>query len=470
MIPVCTAEQTRALDNAVVTGTDLSGRILMEIAGRGIAEIIHEQFPSGELAILCGPGNNGGDGYVAARWLVQWGRTVRLSGPSCKTEDAAVNRVLCERMDIPILSVDEALMGADIAVDALLGTGASRAPSEAIAQAIRGLNTANRVVSVDIPTGIQANTGAVMGVAVEADLTVTLGRWKPGLLAAPGCDHAGDIYCVDIGLDLAATVDPSLMNPIAHLIEESDIDRWRPQEGASQAKWDRGHVGIIGGGGAATLAAHGAFRGGAGLVTLFAPKPMWETFHGLWPEVILAEPEALNPDRHDAIVIGPGLGTDTVDRVCELWADYDGGVVADADALTILASHSHATPLDKPRIMTPHTAEAGRILGLSRSEVEADRFTAAYALSQKAVSVLKGPHSIIGGPQALWVNPTGCNRLATAGTGDVLAGMIAGSLAAGVSPERAAAIAVWDHGVASTRMPQGGTARDLIDALHGLTS
>jgi len=468
MIPVCTAEQTRALDDAVIQGAGIPGRTLMEIAGRSLAEIIHERFPTGELAILCGPGNNGGDGYVAARWLVQWGRTVRLSGPPCKTDDAAVNRTLCERLGIPILSVDDALLGAHIGVDALLGTGANREPSEAIAQVIHSINQADHVVSVDIPTGIHANTGAVMGVAVQADLTVTLGRWKPGLLAAPGCEHAGDIYCVDIGLDLAHTVDPHLMNPVALLLEESDIERWRPQVGNSEAKWDRGHVGIIGGGGAATLAAHGAFRGGAGLVTLFAPKPMWESFHGLWPEVILAEIESLDSGRHDVIVVGPGLGTDKVDLICDLWSNFDGGVIADADALTVLSSHPHTTPTDKPRVITPHTAEAARLLGLSRSEVEADRFAAAFALSQKAVSVLKGPHSLIAS-RSLWVNPTGCNRLATAGTGDVLAGMIAGSMAAGVSPERASAVAVWDHGMASTRMPSGGTASDLIDALHGLT-
>ncbi len=466
MIPVCTAAQTRALDAELINQVGIHGRTLMEVAGRGVAEIIHERFPSGDIAILCGTGNNGGDGYVAARWLTHWGRTVRLSGTACTTEDAQFNRHLCEQLNLPFLSAKEALLDADITVDALLGTGTTRPPDNELAKTIAQINGQPCVVAIDIPTGIHTDTGAVLGMAVKADVTVTLGRWKTGLLAAPGCDHAGDVYCVDIGFEQVGTINPQLLKPAAFLLESVDIARWRPQVGPSHAKWDRGHVGIIGDGGAATLAAHGAFRGGAGLVTLFAPKAMWESFHGLWPEVILAEIESLDPHRHDVLVLGPGLGTHRIDLVCDLWTNHPGAVVADADALTILAQNTLTTPTGQARVITPHTAEAGRLLGLTRAEVEADRFGAARALSNIALPILKGPHTLIGG-QTLWINPTGTNKLATAGTGDVLAGMVGGLLAAGVQSKKAAAISVWDHGLASDRMPNGGTASDLINALQG---
>jgi len=464
VIPVCTAAQVRALDQAVIDGAGMNSAVLMEVAGRGVAEIIHERFPNGEIAILCGPGNNGGDGYVAARWLTHWGRDVRVWGAVPKTEDAAINRHLCERMDVPFLPAADAVAGATVAVDALLGTGQRAAPRGEIQHALATLSQAPHRVAVDIPTGIHPDTGQLLGTAMTYALTVTLGRWKSGLLCAPGCALAGDVYCVDIGLDLAHTVDPSLAHSVAHMLERTDIEMWRPKVHSTDAKWDRGHVAIIAGGGAAVLAAHGAFRGGAGMVTLLAPKADWEHFHGLWPEVILAAPESLDPKRHDVVVVGPGLGTDQPERVVDLWNDYPGGVIADADALTVLAAHPHRTPVGKPRVVTPHVAEAARLLHCERTEVEAHRFAAMSRLTNFGVVVLKGPHTLIG-PDRLWVNPTGSARLATAGTGDVLAGMIGGLLATGTSPAQAAAIGVWDHGLAGQRMPAEGTASDLIKAL-----
>jgi len=275
---------------------------------------------------------------------------------------------------------------------------------------------------------------------------------------------AGDVHLIDIGLDLAKSVVPDL-HSTAHILEDSDISRWKPRSGPTDAKWDRGHVGILGSKGAATLAAHGAFRAGAGLVTVFAPKAEWEHFHGLWPEVILAEPEQLNSKRHNVIVLGPGLGLDKVNDVLTLWNDFPGGVVADADALTILAQHTHQTPRDRARIITPHSAEAGRLLGMPRTDVEADRFAAIAQLDSFGTAVLKGPCTLIG-PEPVWVNPRGSERLATAGTGDVLAGMIGGFLAAGLSPEHASACGVWAHGIGGERMPEGGTASDLVAALR----
>ncbi len=465
MIPVCTAEEVRALDQAVIEGAGVSSAVLMEIAGRGVAEIVHERFPYGEIGILCGPGNNGGDGYVAARWLTHWGRDVRIWGAEPRTDDAIINRHLCVRMDIPFLSPRDVVAGATVAIDALLGTGQKRSAQGDIANAIQALSTAPHCVAVDIPTGVHANTGQAIGPCVSADITVTLGRWKTGLLCAPGAELAGDVYCVDIGLDLAHTVDPSLAYSTAHLLEQTDIDSWRPVTRGSDAKWDRGHVAILAGGGAAVLAAHGAFRGGAGLVTLLAPRKDWKTFHGLWPEVILAEPDSLNPQRHNVLVMGPGLGFQNPERVLHLWNDFPGGVVADADALTILSKQNGIKNNPNRRIITPHSAEAARLIDRTRAEIEADRIAAVMQLQQFGTVVLKGPNSLIGHDK-IWFNPTGNERLATAGTGDVLAGAIGGLLASGISAPCAAAIGVWDHGLAGQNMPKDGTASDLIEHMR----
>jgi hydroxyethylthiazole kinase-like uncharacterized protein yjeF len=198
---------------------------------------------------------------------------------------------------------------------------------------------------------------------------------------------------------------------------------------------------------------------GVGLVTLLAPEKDWARIHGLWPEVILTRPEALDANRHDAVVVGPGLG-DPKD-VPALWRDFPNPVVADADALAAIA----APPADRVRIVTPHAGEAGRLLGRSRIDVASDRFGAIRALERFGTPVLKGPWTLTGGGTP-WVNPTGSDRLATAGSGDVLAGMIGGLLARGLGPREAAATAVWLHGTAGRRMPDRGSASDLVEALR----
>jgi hydroxyethylthiazole kinase-like uncharacterized protein yjeF len=468
MIPVHSAEQIRAMDAAVIEGAGMPGRVLMEIAGRGVAEIVQERFPRGAVAVLCGPGNNGGDGFVIARWLSHWGREVRIYAMDTGTPDAQANRSLCEQMSIPLVALEVALDGAFIVVDALLGLGQSEAPRGEVQAAVAAMAESPVRVAVDLPTGLCTDTGHAWGDVVDAHVTVTLGKWKRGLLAAPGCHLAGDVYCVDIGLDLATMTDPSHSQADAWMLERFEIEKWRPFVAEDAAKWDRGHVAILGGGGASVLAAHGAFRGGAGLVTLLAPKSEWESLHGLWPEVIRAEPDQLDEDRYDVIVLGPGLGTDeqTASQVLEIWNTWPGPVVADADALTILANHPHEvhTPSNSVRVITPHSAEAARLLGGDRTSIERDRYTAIQRLRGYGVAVLKGPHTLIG-PDRIWINPTGSPKLATAGTGDVLAGMIGGCIAAGAGPAEAAAVCVWDHGMAGTRIPNGGTASDLLTAL-----
>ncbi|MCK6505122.1 NAD(P)H-hydrate dehydratase [Myxococcota bacterium] len=467
MIPVAGAARTRALDQAVIDGLGIPGRVLMEVAGRGVAEQVHARWPGAAVAVLCGPGNNGGDGFVIARWLHLWGHPVRVWAPRPSTTDEArENRALAQGL-VPFQDLDEALQGAAVVVDAMLGTGQQQAPRGWAEQGLRALGRAPARVAVDVPTGLCADTGRPLHPDLPAfDLTVALGRHKPGLWCAPGLHLRGELHLVDIGLDLGARVDPTLSTPDAWLLEAPDVVAWAPAERPDAAKWHRGHVAIRGGGGAAVLAAHGAFRAGAGLVTLLAPRDRWPSLHGLWPEVILAEPQALDPRRHDALVLGPGLGTDAGEEVAALWQGFPGPVLADADALTVLARDGLRAPADRVRALTPHAAEAARLLACTPAEVDADRLRAVGSLRAWGTPLLKGPGTLIGATDAPWIVPTGTVALATAGTGDVLAGLAGGYLARGLPPERALALAAWRHGLAGQRMPAGGTASDLVQALR----
>jgi ADP-dependent NAD(P)H-hydrate dehydratase / NAD(P)H-hydrate epimerase len=342
MIPVCRAATTRALDASVIRGLGMPGALLMELAGRGVADLIAQRHARGVVAVLCGPGNNGGDGYVIARWLHLWGWTIRLwsAGPP-RTPDAALNADLCARMGLAPMALEPALDGATLAVDALLGTGQSAPLRGVLAAAAEALLARPHlpVVAVDLPTGMDADRGTSVGRCVRATWTATLGRWKPGLLTAAGRLNSGPVSLIDIGLDLGRLHHGELDLPDAWLLEDSDVRGWLPLRSPTQAKWDRGHVAVRGGGGAAILTAHAALRGGAGLVSLLVPRADWSRLHGLWPSIILAEPDALDPNRHDVLVIGPGLGLDPTAQAEALarWSDWPGALVADADALTALS-------------------------------------------------------------------------------------------------------------------------------------
>jgi len=438
----------------------------MELAGRGAAEAIHARWPDAPVAVLCGPGNNGGDGYVVARWLSLWGHRVKLWATGvARTEDARRNAGLCAAMGLaPVRGLKEALDGAVVGVDALLGTGQDRPPSGAFGEAVRRLGAGpDVVVALDLPTGLCGDTGQALGRdVVNAHLTITFGFAKPGCYAMPGAALRGELQVIDIGVALGRTGD--LAQADALVVEATDVVTPPPAPGA--AKWDRGHVAVRARGGAAVLAAHGAFRGGAGLVTLLLPRDEWAGLHGLWPEVILAEPEALDPRRHDVLVIGPALGHHEVDAVCGAWRDFPGAVVADADALTVLARGA-PPPVSGARLITPHSAEAARLLGCTREEVDADRFGTVDRLTTWGTAVLKGPYTLVAsGADPVRINPTGGPALATAGTGDVLAGLIGGGLARGLEPLEAATGAVYHHGCAGDTLGPRATASDLVEALR----
>jgi len=465
VIPVCGSAATRALDEALIRRLGMPAHTLMELAGRGVAEQIHQRWPDQGVAVLCGPGNNGGDGFVIARWLALWGHPVRWWAPlPSATEESRLNRRLLEQqLGLASPTAQEAVQGAGIAVDAMLGTGQQAAPRGFALEGMEALSRCALRVAVDLPTGLCAESGQPLGASMPAfALTLVLGRHKPGLWCAPGHHLAGELVLVDIGLDLA----PSPAAPEAWLLQEQDVRGWAPVEDPGAAKWNRGHVAIRASGGAAVLAAHGAFRSGAGLVTLLLPRADWPTLHGLWPEVILAEPDRLDPARHDALVFGPGLGLGVAEELTSLWGRFPRPMLLDADGLSLLARLALARPADLARALTPHAAEAGRLLDLERSAVEADRFAAVDALRHFGTPLLKGPCSLVGAPDGTWINPRGSVNLATAGSGDVLAGLAGGYLARGLPAERALALAAWRHGEAGERAGRGATASELVQRLR----
>lgn len=481
MIPVLTAAEVRALDAATIDGLGMPGHTLMELAGRGAAEALHARWPEARVAVLCGPGNNGGDGYVLARWLRLWGHEVRLwASGAARGEDARRNATLCAAQGlVPCRGFGEALEGAQVVVDALLGTGQRSAPRAGIAEAVRRVRAAAAagaaVVALDLPTGLDADTGQVLDPAgelvVEASLTVSFGMAKPASWAMPGTRIGGELVVVDLGLALGELHDPGLVGVGHRLLEASDIAAWSRGRQAAEAKWDRGHVAVLARRGAAVLAAHGAFAAGCGLVSLLLPPEEQLRLPGLRPEVILGEEGDLDAARHDVIVVGPALGRGQDARILELWGSHPGPLVADADALAALAASPTPAPAGRARVLTPHSAEAARLLGCSRTEVEADRFGAARKLSDDyaCTVVLKGPGTLLAAPgEPLRINPRGSAALATAGTGDVLAGLLGGLLALGLAPLDAASVAAWRHGAAGEAMPERGTASDLLVALGAL--
>lgn len=474
MMPVCRAATSRAVDAHLIDALGIPGRALMELAGAGADAALAALWPGAPLTVLCGPGNNGGDGAVVARWAATRGVPVRVGWarpPS--TPDAVANAALLARLGVWEGTVEQALAGATgVLVDALLGTGQSAAPRGPIAVAVAGLRAARAagrpIVALDLPTGLCADTAQALGgpsQVVEADLTLAFGTWKPAHLLAPGRFWCGDTRLVSIGAAAAAPTGGPL--PDGHRVEAADVAAWLPPVAPAAAKWDRGHVAVRAEGGAGVLAAAGAFAAGAGLVTLLADPGRWSALHGLPPEVILAPPSALDPARHDTLVLGPGLGRGPAEaaEVLHAWAAFPGPLVADADALTHLAAAGPPPPAGGLRLLTPHVAEAARLLGVPRSAVEADRLGALEALAAWGTPLLKGPGTLVGGGPP-WFVPAGSPALATAGTGDVLAGMVGALLAGGLAPREALAAAAHLHGTAGERMPPRGTASDLLRALR----
>ena len=492
MQPVVTAAEMRALDRATIEEIGLPGAVLMETAGRAVAGACAPR--GGHVAIVCGPGNNGGDGFVAARVLRERGAdaAVYLACPRGAVRgDARLHLDALERSGGVVLDVSDpahldehgaAIATAAIVVDALFGTGLTRTVEGHAAAIIARINqAAGTVIAADLPSGLDADTGAVHGVAVRADVTVTMGALKVGLCSAPGVVLAGEVRVAEIGIPRALVL---AQGTRAGLLDADDVRALAPAPGPMDHKGRRGHVLIVGGSpgrrGAARLAATAALRAGAGLVTLAGAGP---------GEVAAADPVMTaicdTPDQlaalaagKDAIVIGPGMLRGDAGRALVAAALAAGPpVVLDADALNHLGTDlAQVAAAHAPAVLTPHPGEAGRLLGVATAAIEADRLAAVrnLAAASRAVVALKGARTLVCdgtlGDEFVAINPRGGPALATAGTGDVLTGAIGALLAQGVPPAGAARLAVWVHGAAgelaaARHGARGATAADVADQL-----
>ena len=463
------AQMAKADAFAVAQG--VASLTLMENAGAAVAAAIAARFKPCAVTVLCGPGNNGGDGFVVARLLDEEGFSVRVAHDADPKGDARVMSELWKGARLALTPA--ALDGARLVVDALFGAGLCRPLEGAAAQTVEALNDLP-VVAIDMPSGVSGDSGAPLGgVYVTAALTVTFFRKKPGHLLLPGRALCGEIVLADIGIPDAAAD--------TQLFENTPALWTYPRPKATGHKYDRGHVVAVSGGatatGAARLAARGALRVGAGLVTVASPPGalavnaahltaiMLKAFEG-----VASLADMLADKRLNAVVIGPGLGVGGETRaLVDVALKSGAAVVLDADALTSFQDDPEAlfNRLHERCVLTPHAGEFERLfpglLDEAGGKVEAVRAAAARA---GAVVLLKGGDTVIASPSGkAAINANAPPTLATAGAGDVLAGFIAGLLAQKLPAFEAAACATWLHGAAADAFGPGLIAEDLPEIL-----
>ncbi|MCP3056344.1 NAD(P)H-hydrate dehydratase [Aurantimonas marianensis] len=479
-------EMAEADRRTIAAGTP--GIVLMERAAEAVAAAVHSGYPQAEwIALLAGPGNNGGDAYAAARLLREAGRRVEIFGlvpPTKLRGDAAIAATAFGGTAHPVDSFDPAAF--DLVIDGLFGAGLSRAIEGAAAEAIRKLNAAPApVVAIDLPSGVSGATGERLGEAVSADLTVTFFRRKPGHLLEPGRSLCGPTIVADIGIP--ATV----LDAIALMIFANEPELWigalkRPSDAGH--KYDRGHAVVFSGSatrtGAARLAAAAALRGGAGLVTVFSPGSALMANAAHLTAIMLkrcddeaALGEHLTDARFNAFVLGPGFGVGERARNFAATVLAAGrSLVLDADGITSLAgapdalfaaargAGKGASPHGKPAlVLTPHDGEFKRLFP-DIADRQGSKLERARAAAERAgaVVVLKGRDTVIAAPDGrAAINAIGTPWLATAGTGDVLAGLVAAELAQGTPSFEAACAAVWMHGRAAELFGPGLISEDL---------
>ncbi|MEO8432615.1 MAG: NAD(P)H-hydrate dehydratase [Acidobacteriota bacterium] len=503
MIPVVTSREMRAADRAAVR-RGVPSIALMENAAAAIVDEIASCYPGWRrVMVVCGPGQNGGDGLAAARMLSESGVAVdvwSLADPSGYRADAAENRDRAADAGLPIslLSVRRAwdrfaaaLRDADGILDALFGTGLSRPLTGAAKRAVAAINASGRpVVAADLPSGLSADSADPIGPCVRAARTVALGAPKTCHVFAPARDLCGRVVIRDIGIPRDAL---PRRRPRVGLVEAADLRRLLADRPANSHKGDFGRVAVVAGSrgkeGAAVLAARGALRAGAGLVTVFGPLSVAAAVAASLPEAMTrALPErdgalageaaaSLRRDLRDfdAAVAGPGLSTSPGARAAleEILA-VRAPLVCDADALNAFAGRASAFARRRfATVLTPHPGEAGRLMSVPTARVQARRLETIRRLAAESRSVvlLKGDATLTATPAGrVSVNPTGTPLLATAGSGDVLAGALGALLAAGLPAEEAALAAAWLHGAAGQLLEErlgdaGLLAHELADAL-----
>lgn len=481
-----TAQEMKELDTQAQAAYAVPGIVLMDNAAQAVADAAHEALEEvdGEKVLLvCGGGNNGGDGFGAARWLQNYGIKVRVfvvgSALEAISGDAALELTMLQKTGVQVelltseddwLVAELAAAKADVIIDALLGTGFHGELQGDFLRACQLINDSGKyVIAVDVPTGVNADNGAAAENAVRADKTVTMALVKTGLLLYPGREYCGDIELADIGLPQQLVEDyPSHKYRLT-----ADIVReLLPLRKADAHKGDAGRIVICAGSpgytGAAALCADAAVKAGAGLVSLYTPLSSRDVLatkltevmvHGLLERMpgILGGSAAgdvlKNANAADILALGPGLGTSdsTQQAVREILQKVTVPVVIDADALTALVGNTEIlTQMQAAKVLTPHPGEMARLTGKKISEINADRVSIAaeYAKEWQAVVVLKGAPTVIACPDGTtYVNSTGTSALATGGSGDVLTGIIAGLAGQEISLQEAAVCGVYLHGL-----------------------
>jgi NAD(P)H-hydrate epimerase len=510
VIPVLTAEEMRWADRCTIDEAGVPGPVLMENAGRAVARAVDERFPHArQIVVLCGKGNNGGDGFVVARYLGARAEVLLLARREDVSGDARHHLLSTERSGATVTEVKDAvawatvgerLAQADLVVDALLGTGLKAQPSgllgEAIEAVLRRADAGVPVVAVDLPSGLLSDSGEVPWPSVRATVTVTFAAPKRGHVLPPACGRVGELLVADIGVS-AETL--AAAGPTLFLLEDKDAAAAFPPRPRGAHKGDFGHVLIIAGSvgktGAAVLAAGAALRAGAGLVTVATPEPCLPIVAASRAEVMtealpatrggglaaegLARLLALAAER-DAAVIGPGVGQDPSTRALVRGFVHESPVplLVDADGLNALASRAdapgglEALRRQRPTVLTPHPGEMSRLVVRPVPEIQRQRPEAAAGLAREtnAVVVLKGERTVVAEASGrAAVSPTGNPGMATGGTGDVLSGIV-GALLARHDAWRAATAGVYLHGragdlVARRRGEEGLIAGDLVEAL-----
>jgi hydroxyethylthiazole kinase-like uncharacterized protein yjeF len=464
--------------DALAMEAGVPGLQLMESAGQGIADAIQEHWLSCPVTVLCGPGNNGGDGFVVARLLSEAGWPVKLAllgNADALKGDAAAN---ARRWNGEILPLGlDALEGTELVVDALFGAGLTRPIEGITAEVIEAIDARwISCVAVDVPSGIHGDTGQVMGVAAHAALTISFFRPKPAHLLMPGREYCGDVEIVDIGIP------ESVLDEIAPTTHVNGPDLWAgrfPWPEASAHKYSRGHAIIAGGAvmtGAAQLAAGAARRTGAGLVTIATPPAAFDIYASSQPGNLVksvvdrhAFANVLTDPRINACLIGPGIGIGEATRARVSAALATGrACVIDADAISSFAADPQTLfgTIKGPCVLTPHEGEFKRLFGDVDSSVGRLERARAAARRSGAVVLLKGADTVVAKPDGeAVINATGTPFLATAGSGDVLAGMVVALMAQGMVPFDAAATAAWLHGTAAESFGPGLIAEDLVDGI-----
>ncbi len=475
LVLLSVAEMGRADAAAVAAG--VSGTELMENAGRAVAEAIRDRWQPRPVLVCCGPGNNGGDGLVAARHLSEAGWPVQLAlhGAEDRLKGDAAHHAKRWQGEVLSLTTD-VIQGGVLVVDALFGAGLSRPLEGSLGAVVESLAARGLpVVAVDVPSGVDGDSGAVLGAAgVKAALTVTFFRKKPGHLLLPGRELTGDLVVADIGIPA------SVLQEIAPQTWENDPGLWVgrvPKRRAGDHKYRFGHALVLGGGtmtGAARLAARAALRVGAGLVTVACPREAFAIYARATPSVI-TQPLDGDPDfdrlledrRRNAVLLGPGNGVTTETRNRVLAALGTGrAIVLDADALSIFQDDPEVLfrAIAGPCVLTPHEGEFARLF----PDLEGGKLLRARSAAARsgAVVLLKGADTVIADPEGpAVINANAPPELATAGTGDVLAGLVLGLVAQGMTPFDAACAATWLHGSAAVNFGPGLIAEDIPEQL-----